>query len=52
MVEIAFGMYRVLLNFWMLLGLSFFGSLISFITRYCFKNSVEGDILGESTSFC
>ena len=33
-IKIIFGLYRVLLNFWMLLGLSFFGSLISFMTRY------------------
>ena len=29
----AFGCYRVILNIWMVLGLSFFGSLISILSR-------------------
>ena len=29
----AFGCYRIILNIWMVLGLSFFGSLISILSR-------------------
>ena len=53
--RIIFGFYRILVNIWMILGLSFFTSLVSILSKsinHLIKASVILRNFGELTVIC